>query len=160
MFAAGVSSKGVTGIYFVPPTSKVDHVFFINEILKPIVEKDIPRLYPGEEQKVILHFDSATSHTTPEVYEYLDHHNVKYIRKEEWLSNSPDLSPMDYGPNGIFKELMFWKKPKDLNGLKRNARQVWKKFLLSTCYNVMKSWRGRVELMLKNQGSQIENLKK
>jgi hypothetical protein len=31
---------------------------------------------------------------------------------------------MDYGPNGIFKELMFWKKPKDLIGLKRSARQV------------------------------------
>jgi hypothetical protein len=76
------------------------------------------------------------------------------------MSNSPDLSPMDYGQNVIFKELMFWKKPKDLVGLKRSARQVWKNFPLSTCYNVMKSWRGRVELMLKNQGSQIENLKK
>jgi hypothetical protein len=63
---------------------------------------------------------------------------------------------MDYGTNGIFKELMFWKIPKDLSGLQRSARQVWKKFPLFTCYNVMKSWRGRVELVRKNQGSQIE----
>jgi AraC-like DNA-binding protein len=83
IFAAGVSSRGVTGLYFVPPTSKVDHLFFINKILKPIMEKDIPRLYSGEERKVILHFDSATSHTTPTVYQYLDDHNVTYIRKEE-----------------------------------------------------------------------------
>jgi hypothetical protein len=101
MFAAGVSSRGVTGLYFVPQTIKVDHLFFVNKILKSIVEKDIPRLYPGEERKVILHFDSATSHTTPAVYQYLDDHNVKYIRKEEWMSYSPDSSPMDYGPNGI-----------------------------------------------------------
>lgn len=73
----------------------------MNKILKPIVEKDLPRLYSGEEKKVILHFDSAPSHTTPAVYKWLDTRKVKYIRKEDWMSNSPDLSSMDYGPNGI-----------------------------------------------------------
>jgi hypothetical protein len=59
MYAAGVCAKGVTDMYFVPPTTKVNHWFFINSILKLIVEKDIPRLYPGEGHKVVLHFDSA-----------------------------------------------------------------------------------------------------
>jgi AraC-like DNA-binding protein len=83
MFAAGVSSRGVTGLYFVPRTKKVDHFFFINKILEPIVQKDIPRLYPGEERKGILHFDFDTSHTTPAVYQYLDEHEVKHTKKEE-----------------------------------------------------------------------------
>jgi hypothetical protein len=100
--AAGVCAKSLTDLYCVPPTTKVDRWFFINSILKPIVEKDIPGLYPGEEYKAVLHFDSAGSHTTPEAYSWLDERYVKYTRREEWLSNSPDLSPMDFGPNRIF----------------------------------------------------------
>ncbi|OWA54008.1 hypothetical protein BV898_18431, partial [Hypsibius exemplaris] len=71
MYDCGVSYRGPTSIYFVPPTSKVNSAFFLNNIVKPIVEKDIPGLYLGEEHKVILHFDSASSHTTPAVYSYL-----------------------------------------------------------------------------------------
>lgn len=64
MFAAGVCARVVTGIYFFPPKSNVDHEFFIHNILKPIVEKYIPRLYAGEESRVVLPFDSAPGHTT------------------------------------------------------------------------------------------------
>lgn len=160
MYAAGVSARGVTGIYFVPPTTKVNQKFFINKILKPIVERDIPRLYPGEEHKVILHFDSASSHTTPAVYQWLKDRKVKFIGKEDWLSNSPDMSPMDYGANGIFKKMMFATKPKDLFGLERCARRVWKEFPLATSHSIMKGWIQRVEKMLKNSGHQIENMNK
>jgi transposase len=159
MYAAGVSARGVTGMYFVPSNVKVNRWVFIEEFLKPIVENDIPRLYPGEEHKVVIHFDSAGSHTTPEVYQWLDERKVKYIKREEWLSNSPDLSPMDYGPNGIFKGIMGGRKPTTLDGLMRTARQVWKEFPLETCYNTTAAWSDRVNLMLLNQGFQIENLK-
>jgi hypothetical protein len=67
MYAAGVCAKDVTDLYFVPPTTKDDRWFFINSIRKLIVEKGISRLYSGEEHKVVLHFDSAGSHRTPEV---------------------------------------------------------------------------------------------
>jgi hypothetical protein len=81
MFAVGIFANGKTGIYFVPPTTKVDRWFSIDKILKLIVKKDIPRLYPGKESLVCLHFDSAGSHTTPEVYDWLDPHGVRYIER-------------------------------------------------------------------------------
>lgn len=160
MYAAGVCARGVTRMYFVPPTCRVDCWFFFNHILKPIVEIDIPRLYPKCQNRVVLRFDSAGSYTTREVYDWHDERGIKYIKKEEWLRNSPDLSPMDYGPNGIFKQTMFGKKALTLGGLKKVARQVWPKFLLQTCYNIMAAWGERVNLMLENSGFQIENLKK
>lgn len=83
---------------------------------------------------------------------------MKYIKKEEWLANSPDLSPMDYGPNGIFKDLIFWKKPKDLDGLKRAAVKVWKNCPLLICYNIMKAGSERVKLMIANHGFQMKNI--
>jgi hypothetical protein len=116
MFATGVPSRDVTGLYFVPKTSKLDRLFFIDKILKAFVGKDIPRLYQGDARKIIFDFNSATLHTTPAVYQYLDNHNMNYIRKEEWMTNSPDQSPMHYGPNGIFEDSMFWKKPRHSSG--------------------------------------------
>jgi hypothetical protein len=127
MYAVGVCSKGVTDLYFVPPTTRVDCWFFIHSILKPIVKKDILRLYPGEEHKVVLHFDSAGSHTTPEVYGWFNERNVKYIWKEEWLSNSLDLSPMDFSLNGIFKQILFLIS--SLDRLKKILQEEWEAIL-------------------------------
>jgi hypothetical protein len=62
---------------------------------------------------------------TPKVYGWLDERNVKYIRREERLSNSPDLSFIDFGLNWIFKQILFGKETNELDGLKRVARQVW-----------------------------------
>jgi hypothetical protein len=51
------------------------------------------------------------------------------------------------------------KKPTTLDGLMRSARQVWKELSLETCYNTMAAGSDRVNMMLHNQGFQIENLK-
>jgi hypothetical protein len=72
------------------------------------------------------------------------------------MANSPDLSPMDFGMNGIFKKLIFKKKTSTLDGLKPAARRVWADLDFSFCYNTMASWKGRVEKMIERKGFQIE----
>jgi hypothetical protein len=67
---------------------------------------------------------------------------------------------MNFGPNGIFQQILFGKKASGLDRLKRVARQVWAGFPLATCVNTMKSWPGRVQKMIESRGFQIENLKK
>ncbi|OWA51160.1 hypothetical protein BV898_15654 [Hypsibius exemplaris] len=96
MCAAGVSYSGATGIYFVPPTNKINSAFFLNNIVKPMVEKDVPRFFPGEEHKVILHFDSASSHTTPARGQWynVEHHRrilvtERHIHKPDWIISLP-----------------------------------------------------------------------
>jgi hypothetical protein len=159
MFAAGICSRGKTGIYFVPPHCKVDRWFFIDYILKPIVEKDIPRLFPGEEHRVVLHFDSAPAHVAFDTYNWLVERGVNFIDKEDWMGNSPDMSPMDFGVNGILKQIMFRKKATTLPVLQRHLRKVWSEFSDSTCYKVMEAWVPRVKMLIDNQGLQIEHLK-
>ena len=81
---------------------------------------------------------------------------MKYIKKGEWLSNSPDLSPMDFGINGIFKGILYAKKTSTLDGLKSAARRVWVDFPLAHCYNTMASWGKRVKNMIENKGFHME----
>ena len=158
MFTAGICSRGKTRLYFVPDRTKVNRWYFINHVLRPIIKYDIPRLYPGEEHKVVLHFDSASSHTAPEVYQYLEENNQKYIHKDDWPPNSPDLALMDFAANGIIKQKLFRKNARQIPGLKRHLTQVWNNFPLSTCYKAMCGWSTRVQRVIDNNGYQIEKL--
>jgi hypothetical protein len=54
MVAFGISAKGQIRLYIIPETGKVNGEFMINYIPRLIVEKDITRLYPGEEYKVTI----------------------------------------------------------------------------------------------------------
>jgi len=91
MHAAGVCAISVTSMYFVPSSCKVNRWFLINYILKPVVETDISRLYLKCQIRIVPHFDSAGSHTTKEVFNWLDEREIKYIRKRNcWATRRID----------------------------------------------------------------------
>ena len=105
MVVIGICWRGKSKAYIVPEKAKVNAEYFIHHILKPIVEKDIPRLYGDKSWKVKIHMDSAPGHVAKKTYDWLDSQKIKYITKEEWMGNSPDMSPMDYGINGDLKKI-------------------------------------------------------
>ena len=65
--AMRVCHRGPTSLRIVPENVKVNNEVFLKEVLIPIWKEDIPRLYPGEESKVILHMDGARAHFHPNV---------------------------------------------------------------------------------------------
>ena len=102
--------------------------------------------------------DSAGSHVCSDTTDWMKSRKVKYIPKQEWMSNSPDLFPMDFGINSIFKNLLSEKRASTLDGMKRVMKQVWSKFPLGVQLRTMKSWEKRVELMVERKGYHIENV--
>ena len=42
----GVSSKGKTTLCFVTPGTKVNSNYYINKVLKPVLARDAPHLFP------------------------------------------------------------------------------------------------------------------
>ena len=62
MVAIGISVRGKAELNIMSETVKVNAGLCIDHILKKIVEKDIPLLYPGEKHKVTLQITSAGSH--------------------------------------------------------------------------------------------------
>ena len=69
MFAAGYSWRGPTRLYIVEDNAKINGEYFLEKILKPMMLEDVPRLYGADSGKVVLHMDSAPSHTKKCVYE-------------------------------------------------------------------------------------------
>ncbi|OQV11544.1 hypothetical protein BV898_14121 [Hypsibius exemplaris] len=95
MVCMGISWNGPTSLYFVPLKAKMNGSMFIDLIVKPLFKKHVPQFYPGEEKKIILHMDSAGAHVKDTVVKRIQNRKIKFITKEEWMSNSPDLFPMD-----------------------------------------------------------------
>jgi hypothetical protein len=62
MFIAGISSVGRTNLRFVPPNTKVNSWFYVNKVLEPLFEKDIPRMFGSRAHLIVLHHDSAPAH--------------------------------------------------------------------------------------------------
>ena len=139
MCAMGVSMRGQTGLYTVPSNVKINGQVFIDHVLKPLFKKDVPRLYPGEERKVILHMDAATAHFSKVVVEWLNKNHITYIPKQDWLANSPDVSPMDYGMNGMFKARCARKKASTASELVKVAKAEWKKIELVKIQNTLRA---------------------
>ena len=156
MLAMGICWREKLWLYVVSPGTKVEAPSFVDLILKPMIQKDIKRMYGKEWKKVNFHMDSAPSHTADFTTKWLKKRKMKWIPKEHWLSNSPDLAPMDFAVNGILRRILKRRQAYSLDELVRVAKSEWRKFPIPKIRCALLSWRKRVELMEKKCGFQFE----
>ena len=78
MVVGVLSGRGTVSLFRVPPKVKINSVYYIDNVLKPLVETYLPQLYPGELHKVWIHYDMATSHFSKETAKYMEEAEVKY----------------------------------------------------------------------------------
>ena len=160
MVAIRICWEGTSRAYIVPQKSKVNSAFFIEHILQPMVEKDIPRLYGNKAKDVTLHMDSAPAHVSRQTVQWLEDRKIKFVPKAEWMANSPDLAPLDYGVNGIFKKMLSARRVTTVNGMEKAIYDVWSNFNIKTVRKILSSWKSRVEHMIERKGFQIEQIRK
>ena len=103
MVWAGVSYYGKTSLRIINKGVKVNADYYIGHVLKPFIEKDVPRLFPGRVGEMVFHQDSASSHSARKTLDFLQKRRVQYITPSEWMPKSPDCAPMDYGLWGMLK---------------------------------------------------------
>ena len=77
MLAVGFSWRDQTRFYPIPKDWKMTDEVFIKSVLRPILFRDVPRLYGKDASKVVLHLDSATSHTCQKVVQWLNDNRIK-----------------------------------------------------------------------------------
>ena len=79
---------------------------------------------------------SAREYTAAATVQWLRNLDYIFISTWDWPANSPDLSPMDYSENGVFKRRLWrhaawmgWNGPCARSGKKCLLISVWKRFL-------------------------------
>ncbi|CAF2087242.1 unnamed protein product [Rotaria magnacalcarata] len=157
MVWGGVSSHGKTTLRFVEPGAKINSNYYINNILKPFLRRDVPHLFP-ENGRVewFLHQDSAPSHTAKQTIEYLNRYKINYVTPEEWLPCSPNAAPMDYAIWGYLKQRLNKTETKTLEELKIKLLHEWRKMDQSYIHKVLASWPKWVFMIYKARGFHIE----
>ena len=145
----GFSMCGPARLFIMPPKTKVNAEYFIKHVLTPMFDIDVKKLYGREAGKVVLHMDSATSHTSQKTIQWLKSRKIKFIPKEEWLPNSPELSPMDYFANGYLKKMLKKRKYWTGRGLIAAAKEEWEKIPLEMFQNALRAWPKRVHVVEK-----------
>ena len=116
---AGVCHNGKTAIRIIDKGTKINSKYYIQNVLQPFLDEDVPRLSPGgTKRKMVFHQDSASSHTAKATLNYLKSRDVDFITPEEWMPKSPDAVPMDYWIWGILKRKLRARNIITLRGLK------------------------------------------
>ena len=160
MVWAGVSYYGKTSLRISHKGVKVNADYYIGHVLKPFIEKDVPRLFPGRAREMVFHQDSASSHTMIKTLDLLQKRRVQYITPSEWMPKSPDCAPMDYGIWGILKRRLQKRSIYTLNGLKRALKDEWNKLEQSYINKRLASWPKHCRMVNYCNDSQIEHLLK
>ncbi|CAF0969009.1 unnamed protein product [Rotaria sp. Silwood1] len=81
---AGVSTHGETQLHFVEHGSRITSRYYIEHIIEPFVNYDIPRLFSGDtHKKMSLHQDSAPGHAAKGTLSYMKEKKIQVITSTE-----------------------------------------------------------------------------
>ena len=104
MVWAGVSTHGKTQLHFIEHGATITSRFYIEHIIKPFIQHDIPRFFPGGTEKMVLRHENVSGHKAKETLAYMKEHKIQVITLDEWSPKSPDAALMDYSIGEILKE--------------------------------------------------------
>lgn len=160
MVAGILTGKGVIPLIKVPEKIKINADIYIDYILRPLVEIELPKLYPNELSKIFIHHDKAPSHTSKKVANYAkeikDKYGITIIENKDIPVKSPDIAPLDFFGFGYLKSSLFHYKSTSKIGLWKNAKEVWSGITSETIIKVFKNWKKRCRSVDYNMGNQIE----
>ncbi|UYV70385.1 hypothetical protein LAZ67_7002806 [Cordylochernes scorpioides] len=163
MVVGVMTGRGVLPLIKVPSKVKVNSEFYIECVLKPVIEQ-LKDLYPGEMDKVFLHHDKASFHTSNKTQQFLqemkDTLGLNFIRNSDIPVKSPDASPLDFYGFGMLKQRLFNRRPKTEAGLWKAAQEEWSNVSLSKVKEVFAAWKVRCREIAKKKGKHIEHMKK
>ena len=102
--------------------------------------------------------DSAPSHRPIKTQEVFDHYKITCIPAKEWMPYSGDMAPMDYAINGNLETNLKRRVARDRGQLVRAIKYEWSKIKILTIRRALRSWPGRVKIMVERFGDDVEDI--
>jgi hypothetical protein len=163
MVVGGLSGRGVLPLIRVPPKVKVSAQWYIDFVLIPYLEVEVPKLYGRDTSKVIVHHDAASSHTAKLTQAYArdlkDRTGITIIMNDEIMVKSPDAAPLDFFGFGYLKRRAFTRRATTSAGLWKILKEEWNNIDRGMIERVYSSWKKRCQMIVIERGSHIENIK-
>ncbi|GAV00077.1 hypothetical protein RvY_10978 [Ramazzottius varieornatus] len=137
--AIGICWNGMPKPYAVEGNAKITARYFIDDVLSPIMKKNIPRLQP-EIQRILRAKFQASILTQ----NWIEEIHPNYISQQHQMANSPDFAPLDYAINGIRKKNLGERQVISIGDLIKVLQEVCANFDLGIIRRSLLSWESRV----------------
>ena len=163
MVIGGLSGRGRLPLLLIPKNVKIDAINYVDYVLKPYIEQYLPKIYPNDMNKLLLHYDKASTHTSDYTTKYLENLQTKigitFIRKKNIPVKGADISPLDFYGFGYVKQQAKRNHASSLKELWDSWNQIWSEITPEMCTKVFRSWKIRLLNVYRKDGGHIEHLK-
>ena len=136
MVVGVMSGLGPLPLIKVPPKVKVNSEYYIRHVLKPLLEVQIPNMNGTGTNKVTVHNDQASSHTSKLTMAYAAQVEstigIKILPKKHIPVKSTDISPLDFYGFGYLKQRLLRRRAKTLDGVWKVLKQGWSRITPDT----------------------------
>lgn len=147
----------------VPKGTNVDSEFYVNQVLKPLIRKQLVPYFKDDISKVFIHHDKSSVHTSEHTKNFMEQMNKKYginfIQKADIPIKGADCSPMDFFGFGFIKQSVERMKFDNVDQLWKKCKKVWKNVPVEMCNKTFESWKIRCRQIQKEEGNLVEQLK-
>lgn len=161
MIVAGYSYNGKLTLHRVDPKAKINSAYYQTNVLQPIYDHDIPRLYGADAQRVRIHQDKASSHTSASTRQFLQRMEqetgIHAIPFTDIPVKSPDAAPMDFCAFGLLKRALGGRRPRTIAGLWKVCQEEWLKLDMVVLRKSLLQWKLRCRAIVAMRGNQIEH---
>lgn len=154
MVMCGVSLNGRSRIQFVDNNTTVDAQYYITRLLPRILTDCRAQIGPD----FILQQDGAPCHTARSTQTFLQREAPNFITKDQWPPHSPDANPMDYGIWGALVEKVYRRRSATIADLKVAITAAWRQLSQRFIGRLIRQFRPRLQLIVNNNGGNIEQL--
>ena len=125
------------------------------EVMRDKVKPWVDANYPDGD--CVWQQDGAPCHTANKVQDWCRQNLPGFWDKSLWPPSSPDLNPLDYGVWSVVEARACATPHRNVAELRASVDEQWANMSEEFIRNTCRSFRGRVEKVIANDGSHIEN---
>lgn len=126
----------------------MDAVYYrkiLRTVMLPYADENMPLKWRFQQ-------DNDPKHTSGLVKDWFAHKNIDVLR---WVSQSPDLNPIENLWNHVKKEIAKRDKPSNKENLWEIVQEVWNSIPIEVCQKLVDSMPNRCEEIIRNKGYTI-----
>lgn len=163
MIVGAMTEERTFPLMKVPDKVKCNAQFYVDYVLRPLIEDHLKPFFGDDLGKVTIHHDKATAHTakftTSFLSEMKEKYGISFIEKKDIPVKGCDISPMDFFGFGFLKQAVGRSKARTKQGVWKKCCDIWNNVDASICKRTFDSWKKRCREVQKRKGDHIEHLK-
>ena len=154
MVLVAMSILGTTELMFIEPGVKINGTYYrdvlLNQHLLSAIRSIAGDLFTFQQ-------DNAPAHRAGDTVEFLSRNTPDFISPLLWLTNSPDLNPVDYEVWGVLQQRAYRSRIPDVDHLKQRLIEEWRCFDQNIIDRAVRQWRVRLRACVRANGGHFEH---